>query len=123
MSPPIRKKYRDSVAFATGCRKIKNFKWKRCSSPTKPTTPCSSLLVLAGESLRMNVGLDRGIKTSSTGRERIGKSVTEMKAGVRQSVGELAGRSRKGYSKGRRVRARRLSLRIGWSDKESNLFL
>lgn len=59
------------------------------SSPTKPTTPCSSLSALAGESLRMNVGLDRGIKTSSTGRERIGESVTEMKAGVRQSVGEL----------------------------------
>ncbi|GKC05505.1 hypothetical protein Tco_0997115 [Tanacetum coccineum] len=26
MSPYIRRKYRDSVAFATGCRKIKNFK-------------------------------------------------------------------------------------------------
>jgi len=37
----------------------------------------------------MNVGLDRGIKTSSTEREKIGESVTEMKAGVRQSVGEL----------------------------------
>ncbi|GKG23322.1 hypothetical protein Tco_0391358, partial [Tanacetum coccineum] len=49
-------------------------------SPTKPTTPCSSLSALAGESLRMNVGLDRGIKTSSTRRERIGESVTEMKA-------------------------------------------
>ncbi|GJR98144.1 putative reverse transcriptase domain-containing protein [Tanacetum coccineum] len=31
MSPPIRRKYRDSVAFATGCRKIKNCKWKRCN--------------------------------------------------------------------------------------------
>nr|GEX58392.1 hypothetical protein [Tanacetum cinerariifolium] len=62
----------------------------RSSSPTKPTTPCSSLSALAGESLRMNVGLDRGIKTSSTGKERIGELVTEMKAGVRQSVGELA---------------------------------
>ncbi|GJZ91536.1 hypothetical protein Tco_0663463, partial [Tanacetum coccineum] len=29
MSPPIRRKYRDSVAFATGCRKIKNC--KRCN--------------------------------------------------------------------------------------------
>ncbi|GKA59533.1 hypothetical protein Tco_0758846 [Tanacetum coccineum] len=58
----------------------------RSSSPTKPTTPCSSLSALAGESLRMNVGLDRGIKTSSTGRERIGESVTEMKAGVGQTV-------------------------------------
>ncbi|GKD32863.1 hypothetical protein Tco_1248372 [Tanacetum coccineum] len=58
----------------------------RSSSPTKPTTPCSSLSALAGESLRMNVGLDRGIKTSSTGKERIGESVTKMKAGVRQSV-------------------------------------
>ncbi|GJY50612.1 putative ribonuclease H-like domain-containing protein [Tanacetum coccineum] len=64
--------------------------------------PSSSLLVLAGESLRMNVGLDRGIKTISTGRERIGESVTKMKAGVRQSVEELARRSRNGYSKGRR---------------------
>nr|GEZ68104.1 hypothetical protein [Tanacetum cinerariifolium] len=58
----------------------------RSSSPTKPTTPCSSLSALAGESLRMNVGLDRGIKTSSTGRERIGESVTEMKAGVRHTL-------------------------------------
>ncbi|GKE55438.1 hypothetical protein Tco_1494623 [Tanacetum coccineum] len=31
MSPPIRRKYRDSVAFATGCKKIKNCKWKRCN--------------------------------------------------------------------------------------------
>ncbi|GJW04127.1 hypothetical protein Tco_1562983 [Tanacetum coccineum] len=31
MSPPIRRKYHDSVAFATGCRKIKNCKWKRCN--------------------------------------------------------------------------------------------
>ncbi|GKD17661.1 hypothetical protein Tco_1206819, partial [Tanacetum coccineum] len=31
MSPLIRRKYRDSVAFATGCRKIKNCKWKRCN--------------------------------------------------------------------------------------------
>ncbi|GJU07783.1 putative reverse transcriptase domain-containing protein [Tanacetum coccineum] len=31
MSPPIRRKYHDSVAFATGCRKIKNYKWKRCN--------------------------------------------------------------------------------------------
>nr|GEW89445.1 RNA polymerase, mitochondrial [Tanacetum cinerariifolium] len=53
------------------------------SSPTKPTTPCSSLSALAGESLRMNVGLERGIKTSSTERERIGEAVTEMKAGDR----------------------------------------
>ncbi|GJW86438.1 hypothetical protein Tco_0161778 [Tanacetum coccineum] len=29
MSPPIRRKYRDSVAFATGCRRIK--KCKRCN--------------------------------------------------------------------------------------------
>ncbi|GJS70072.1 reverse transcriptase domain-containing protein [Tanacetum coccineum] len=29
MSPPIRRKYRDSVAFATGCRRIKNC--KRCN--------------------------------------------------------------------------------------------
>ncbi|GJV82271.1 hypothetical protein Tco_1518141 [Tanacetum coccineum] len=29
MSPPIRRKYCDSVAFATGCRKIKNC--KRCN--------------------------------------------------------------------------------------------
>ncbi|GJX33149.1 putative reverse transcriptase domain-containing protein [Tanacetum coccineum] len=29
MSPPIRRKYRDSVAFATGCRRIKNY--KRCN--------------------------------------------------------------------------------------------
>ncbi|MFS7995925.1 hypothetical protein Hanom_Chr12g01123871 [Helianthus anomalus] len=42
----------------------------------------SSLSALAGESIRMNVDLDRGIKTSSTGRERIGESVTEMKDGV-----------------------------------------
>ncbi|GJZ61286.1 reverse transcriptase domain-containing protein [Tanacetum coccineum] len=27
MSPPIRRKYRDLVAFATGCRRIKNCKW------------------------------------------------------------------------------------------------
>ncbi|GKC26271.1 hypothetical protein Tco_1033565, partial [Tanacetum coccineum] len=26
MSPPIHRKYRDSVAFATGCRRIKNCK-------------------------------------------------------------------------------------------------
>nr|GEV40024.1 hypothetical protein [Tanacetum cinerariifolium] len=52
----------------------------RSSTPTKHTTPCSSLSALAGESLRMNVGIDRGIKTSSTGRERIGESVTKMKA-------------------------------------------
>nr|GEU42534.1 hypothetical protein [Tanacetum cinerariifolium] len=50
------------------------------SSPTKPTTPCSSLSSFAGESLRMNVGLDRGIKTSLIKRERIGESVTKMKA-------------------------------------------
>ncbi|GJW52748.1 hypothetical protein Tco_0096833 [Tanacetum coccineum] len=31
ISPPIRRNYRDSVAFATGCRKIKNCKWKRCN--------------------------------------------------------------------------------------------
>ncbi|GKD33968.1 putative reverse transcriptase domain-containing protein, partial [Tanacetum coccineum] len=31
MSPPIRRKYHDSVAFATRCRKIKNCKWKRCN--------------------------------------------------------------------------------------------
>nr|GEW36779.1 hypothetical protein [Tanacetum cinerariifolium] len=54
----------------------------RSSSPSKPTTPCSSLLPLVGESLRMNVGLDRGIKTSSTRRERIGESITEIKAGA-----------------------------------------
>nr|GEY36689.1 ribonuclease H-like domain-containing protein [Tanacetum cinerariifolium] len=58
----------------------------RSSSPTKPTTPCSSLSAFAGENLRMNVGLDRGIKTSSTGRERIGESVTEMKAGHSKSL-------------------------------------
>ncbi|GJS43840.1 hypothetical protein Tco_0568883, partial [Tanacetum coccineum] len=62
----------------------------RSSSPSKPTTTCSSLSALTGESLRMNVGLDRGTKTSSARRERIGESVTEMKAGVRQIVGELA---------------------------------
>ncbi|GJZ77896.1 hypothetical protein Tco_0642568 [Tanacetum coccineum] len=31
MSPPIRRKYRDSVAFTTRCRKIKNCKWKQCT--------------------------------------------------------------------------------------------
>ncbi|GJR78079.1 putative reverse transcriptase domain-containing protein [Tanacetum coccineum] len=58
----------------------------RSSSPTKPTTPFSSLSALAGESLRINVGLDRGIKTSSTRRERIGELVIEMKARVGQTV-------------------------------------
>ncbi|GJW36411.1 integrase, catalytic region, zinc finger, CCHC-type containing protein [Tanacetum coccineum] len=62
----------------------------RSSSPTKPTTPCSSLSALAGKSLRTNVGLDRGIKTSSIGRERIGESVIEMKAGDRTVLGPLA---------------------------------
>ncbi|GKA54083.1 hypothetical protein Tco_0753032 [Tanacetum coccineum] len=79
------------VAKEVGGRKKKQIEQRpplsvrssRSSSPTKPTTPCSSLSALAGESLRMNVGLDRGIKTSSTGRERIGESVTEMKAGDR----------------------------------------
>ncbi|GJY82399.1 hypothetical protein Tco_0495775 [Tanacetum coccineum] len=45
---------------------------------------------LAGKSLRTNVGLDRGNKTSSIGRERIGESVIEMKAGDRTVLGPLA---------------------------------
>nr|GEX64951.1 putative mitochondrial protein [Tanacetum cinerariifolium] len=53
------------------------------------------VIALAGESLRMNVGLDRGIKTSSTGRESIGESVTEMRAGNSGLARESAGSNRK----------------------------
>lgn len=44
---------------------------------------CFFFLVFVGESFRMNVGLDRGIKISLIVRERIGELVIEMKVGVR----------------------------------------